>query len=50
MDPTFRYTGVCDEITAGAGFHQMIQWEPSSGFGNDDDEQIVQCLEQVRIP
>jgi hypothetical protein len=50
MDVTFRCAGVHDDVTAGGGLHEMIQGGPSSGFGDDDDEQIVQCLEHLRIP
>jgi hypothetical protein len=49
MDLTFGYIGVCDDDDARADFHQVVQGEPSSRLGDDDDEQIVQCLQHVRI-
>jgi hypothetical protein len=49
MHLTFRYTGVRDDEDARADFHQMIQGETSSRLGDDGDEQIVQCLQHVRI-
>jgi hypothetical protein len=49
LDLTFGYAGVRDDVTIGVGFHQMMQGEPSSGFGDDDDEQIVQCLAHLWI-
>jgi hypothetical protein len=45
---TFGCTGVHDDINIEAGFRQVVQGEPSIGFGDDDDEQIVQCLEDVK--
>jgi hypothetical protein len=48
-DLTFGYIGVHDDVDAGADFHQVVQGEPSYGFGYDDDGQIVHSLQHVRI-
>jgi hypothetical protein len=47
---TFGCIGVRDDIDIGAGFHQVLQGGPLSGFGDDDDgdEEIVRCLEHVK--
>jgi hypothetical protein len=44
---TFRCTGVHD-VDVGARFQQVAKGGPSTGFGDDDEEQIVQCLQHVR--
>jgi hypothetical protein len=41
VDLTSGYTGFCDDIDGGVGPRQMVLGEPSTGFGDDDDKQIV---------
>jgi hypothetical protein len=49
MNFIFGCTGVHDDIDTWVGLCQVVQGEPSTGFGDDDDdEQIVQCLQHVK--
>jgi hypothetical protein len=48
VDLTSGDTGFCDDVDAGVGPCQMLPGEPSTGFGDDDDKQIVQCLQHVK--
>jgi hypothetical protein len=41
VDLTSGYTGFCDDVDAGVGPRQMVPGEPSTGFWDDDDMQIV---------
>jgi hypothetical protein len=47
---TFGCAGVHDDTDTRVGFRQVVQGEPSTGFGDDDDddEQIIQCLQHVK--
>jgi hypothetical protein len=47
-DPDLECTGVHIDGGAGADPRQVVRGEPLSEFANNDDEQIVQCLEHVR--
>jgi hypothetical protein len=49
MHLMFGYTGVHNDNDGEAAFHPVVQGQPSSGFTDDDDEQIIQCLQHVRI-
>jgi hypothetical protein len=45
---TFECTAVHDDVDTGAGFHEVMRGGPSSESGDDDDEQIVRCLQHVK--
>jgi hypothetical protein len=45
---TFECTAVHDDVDTGAGFHEVMRGGPSFESGDDDDEQIVRCLQHVK--
>jgi hypothetical protein len=49
IDLVSRCIGAHDDVDTRAGFCQVVQREPSTGFGgDDDDDQIIQCLQHVK--
>jgi hypothetical protein len=40
-------TGVHDDVGVDAGLRLVMQGEPSTVFRDDDEEQIVRCLQHV---
>jgi hypothetical protein len=48
VDLTFGCTGAREDIDTRAYFCQVMQGETLTRFGDDDDEQIVQCLQHVK--
>jgi hypothetical protein len=48
VDLTSGDTCFCDDVDAEVGPCQMVPGKPSTGFGDDDDKQIVQCLQHVK--
>jgi hypothetical protein len=41
--------GVHNDGDTEADFHQVVQGRPLFEFTDDDDEQIVRCLQHVRL-
>jgi hypothetical protein len=41
MHLMFGYTGVHNDNDGETAFHPVVQGQPSSGFTDDDDEQII---------
>jgi hypothetical protein len=47
MGLTCGCTCVHDDVGVDVVHHPMTQGEPSTVFGNDDEEHIVRCLQNV---
>jgi hypothetical protein len=44
---TSNCRSVRDDVGVGEGLREVMQGEPSTGFGDDDEEQFAQCLQHV---